>query len=81
MRRTASKVFDVIYLNKRKHFLEEVISIILQPHQLKGFYLLYSIAPELDDHKINMYRFSYILVGYLNNYLKVHGPESFKKLR
>ena len=70
---TVDRILDVTYLNKRILFLEEAISLIFEPHQLKGIYLLHTLNKEQNEYRLSQHKLRDRLVSYLHKSWQVQG--------
>lgn len=73
MKNSVEKVLDVTYLNKRILFLEEAISLLFEPHQIKGIHLLHTLTREENEARINQHKLRDRLVCYLNKSWREQG--------
>lgn len=65
---TVNKVLDIFYLHKRIGFLEQCLTILFEPHQIKGLHLVHSLTREESEAKSKNYMLRDRVVVYLTKY-------------
>ena len=64
LEKTSKKMLCVVFLQKRVEFLEKAISVLLEPHHIKGLHLAHRRTRSEFDDSIKQFDFRDRLVGY-----------------